>query len=169
MAERPEAQVVIVGGDEVSYGRPAPEGQSWKNIYLDQVKDRLDMSRVHFMGKVPYPTFVSMMQVSRVHAYLTYPFVLSWSMLEAMGAGCMVVGSRTAPVAELIEDGVNGRLVDFFDVEGWSKMITRALARPERFMDLRRAARETIVKGYDLRTVCLPQMVEWVESFGPSA
>lgn len=169
MAERPEAEVVIVGGDDVSYGRPAPEGKRWKDIYLDEVKDRLDLSRVHFMGKVPYPVFVSMMQVSRVHAYLTYPFVLSWSMLEAMSAGCLVIGSRTAPVQELVEDGVNGRLVDFFDPEGWAKLVSRALAKPERFADLRRAARETILKGYDLHSVCLPQMVDWVESFGPEA
>ncbi|MDR0810098.1 MAG: glycosyltransferase, partial [Gemmobacter sp.] len=143
--------------------------KTWKNIYLDEVKDRLDLNRVHFMGKVPYPDFVSAMQVSRVHAYLTYPFVLSWSMLEAMSAGCLVIGSRTAPVQELIDDGVNGRLVDFFNVEGWSRLIGRALARPERFRDLRRAARETILKSYDLRTICLPQMVDWVESFGPRA
>ncbi len=133
------------------------------------MQGRIDLSRVHFMGKVPYPTFVSLMQVSRVHAYLTYPFVLSWSMLEAMSAGCLVIGSRTPPVQELIEDGVNGRLVDFFDVEGWAKLVTKALARPERFTDLRRAARETIVRNYDLNTVCLPRMVDWVESFGPRA
>ena len=105
LAERPEAQVVIVGGDDVSYGRKPADGQSWKELFLSQVRDRLDLGRVHFLGKVPYPTFVSLMQVSRVHAYLTYPFVLSWSMLEAMAAGCYVIGSRTAPVQELIEDG----------------------------------------------------------------
>lgn len=164
---RPEAQVVIVGGDDVSYGRAAPQGKTWKEIFLSEVQGRLDLNRVHFMGKVPYPTFVSMMQVSRVHAYLTYPFVLSWSMLEAMSAGCLVIGSRTAPVQELIEDGVNGRLVDFFDVAGWSHLISRALARPDRFDDLRRAARETIRMRYDLKTVCLPRMIDWVEGFGP--
>jgi len=164
---RPEAQVVIVGGDDVSYGRAAPQGKTWKEIFLSEVQGRLDLNRVHFMGKVPYPTFVSMMQVSRVHAYLTYPFVLSWSMLEAMSAGCLVIGSRTAPVQELIEDGVNGRLVDFFDVAGWSHLIGRALARPDRFDDLRRAARETIRTRYDLKTVCLPRMIDWVEGFGP--
>ncbi|THD83485.1 glycosyltransferase [Aliigemmobacter aestuarii] len=169
LADRPEAQVVIVGGDDVSYGRPAPEGRTWKDIFLSEVEGRLDLSRVHFMGKVPYPTFVSMMQVSRVHAYLTYPFVLSWSMLEAMSAGCCVIGSDTAPVRELIQDGVNGRLVDFFDVEGWSKMLIKGLARPDRFDDLRQAARRTIVENYDLRGVCLPRMVEFVESFAPKA
>ena len=121
------------------------------------------------MGKVPYSTFVGLMQVSRVHAYLTYPFVLSWSMLEAMAAGCLVIGSRTAPVQELISDGVNGRLVDFFDVEGWSKLVSRALANPGRFADLRVKARETIVDNYDLRRICLPRMVDFVESFGPKA
>ena len=169
LAERPEAQVVIVGGDEVSYGRPPPEGQSWKEIFLSEVRDRLDLSRVHFMGKVPYPTFVSMMQVSRVHAYLTYPFVLSWSMLEAMSAGCFVVGSDTAPVRELIRDGENGRLVNFFDVQGWADMLVKGLSRPQRYDDLRAAARATIVQNYDLRGVCLPQMVDFVEGFGPGA
>lgn len=169
MATRPEAQVVIIGGDEVSYGRPAPEGTTWKEVFLAEVASRIDPSRVHFMGRVPYATFVSLMQVSRVHAYLTYPFVLSWSMLEAMSAGCFVIGSRTAPVQELIQDGVNGRLVDFFDVEGWAKLITRGLASPGRYVDLRAKARETIVQGYDLQRICLPQMVDWVESFGPQA
>lgn len=169
LAERPEAQVVIVGGNDVSYGRPAPDGKTWKDIYLAEVAGQIDLNRVHFIGKVPYPTFVALMQVSRVHAYLTYPFVLSWSMLEAMSAGCLVIGSRTAPVQELIEDGVNGRLVDFHDVQGWSRLISKALARPERFTALRQAARETIQRGYDLQTVCLPRMIAFVEGHGPKA
>ncbi len=167
MKQRPDAQVVIVGGDEVSYGAAPKGGKGWKDTFLNEVKDQLDLSRVHFMGKVPYPTFVSLMQVSRAHAYLTYPFVLSWSMLESMAAGAHVVGSDTAPVRELIRDGENGTLVDFFDVKGWSKALVKALARPEKFLDLRRAARQTILEGYDLRSVCLPAMVEYVEGFGP--
>ncbi|EKD60805.1 MAG: hypothetical protein ACD_54C00543G0001, partial [uncultured bacterium] len=87
MAARPHVQVVIVGGDEVSYGA-APKGEKgWKDRFLSEMRDQLDLSRVHFMGKVPYPNFVALMQVSRAHAYLTYPFVLSWSMIEAMAAG----------------------------------------------------------------------------------
>lgn len=167
MKERPDAQVVIVGGDEVSYGAAPKGAKGWKDTFLNEVKDQLDLSRVHFMGKVPYPTFVSLMQVSRAHAYLTYPFVLSWSMLESMAAGAHVVGSDTAPVRELIRDGQNGTLVDFFDVKGWSKALTKALARPETFLDLRRAARQTILEGYDLRSVSLPAMVEYVEGFAP--
>lgn len=167
MAARPKAEVVIVGGDEVSYGDPAPNGQTWKDVYLNEVKDRLDMSRVHFVGKIAYPYFVELMQVSRAHVYMTYPFVLSWSMLEAMSAGALVIGSRTTPVEELITDGENGLLVDFCDIKGWSDTIIKALAKPEDYMHLRRAARETIVKNYDLQSVCLPKMLDFVERHGP--
>ena len=84
-------------------------------------------------------------------------------MLEAMSAGALVVGSRTPPVEEVIEDGVNGRLVDFFDVEGWSATLIEALAEPARFEAMRVAARQTILDRYDLRSVCLPRMIDFVE------
>ena len=167
MAARPGAQVVIVGGNDVSYGPPPKDGRRWKDIYLDEVKDRLDLNRVHFIGKVPYPTFLNLLQISRAHAYLTYPFVLSWSMVEAMAAGALVIGSDTAPVREVIRHGENGLLVDFFDIAGWSRVLTEALAEPARFQGLRDAARRTAVERYDLRSVCLPRMVAHVESFAP--
>ena len=165
LAARPNARVVIVGGDEVSYGAAPKDAKGWKERFLSEVRDRMDMTRVHFMGKIPYPDFVSLMQVSRAHAYLTYPFVLSWSMIEAMAAGCHVVASNTPPVAEAITDSVNGTLVDFFDVAAWSAALTAALAEPERFAALRVAARDTALQRYDLRRVCLPRMVAFVEGF----
>lgn len=164
---RPEAQVVIVGGDEVSYG-VAPKGEKgWKEHILAEVRDQLDLSRVHFMGKVPYASFRALLHVSRVHAYLTYPFVLSWSMIEAMAAGCHIVASDTAPVTEAITDGQNGTLVNFFDVAAWSEKLTEALANPARFQPLRDAARQTALARYDLRRHCLPRMVDFVEGFAP--
>jgi glycosyltransferase involved in cell wall biosynthesis len=164
LAARPKARAVIVGGDDVSYGTRAPVGQSWKQIFLDEVKERLDPARVHFVGKLPYGTYLDLMRVTRAHAYLTYPFVLSWSMLEAMSAGALVVGSRTPPVEEVIQDGVNGRLVDFFDVDAWSSALIDVLAAPERFEPLRAAARRTVVETYDLKTRCLPQLIDFVEN-----
>jgi glycosyltransferase involved in cell wall biosynthesis len=167
LAARPQAQVVIVGGNEVSYGS-APKGKTgWKDHILSEVAGQIDPARVHFLGKVPYPDFVSLLQVSRAHAYLTYPFVLSWSMLEAMAAGCHVVGSATAPVQEVIRDGVNGTLIDFFDVPRWSARLTEALAHPDRFAPIRTAARQTAVERHDLTTVCLPRMVAFVEGHAP--
>ncbi|MEI2807494.1 glycosyltransferase [Albidovulum sp.] len=163
---RPEAQVVIVGGDGVSYG-PAPGGgRTWKQVFLDEVREGLDLSRVHFLGQVPYAQFLSLLQVARVHAYLTYPFVLSWSLMEAMSAGGLVVASRTRPVEEMIRDGANGRLVDFFDVAGWSAALIEALADPAAGAVLREAARATIVDGYDLRRHSLPRLVAFVEGQG---
>ena len=166
LAARPAAQVVIVGGDGVAYGAAAPDGKSWKQMFLDEVADQIDPARVHFTGRVPYPTFVSLMQVARVHAYLTYPFVLSWSLLEAMAAGVHVIASDTPPVAEVIRHGENGQLVDFFDIAGWSRALIDGLATPERFDPLRRAARKTVLQGYDLSGQCLPRLIDLVERVG---
>jgi glycosyltransferase involved in cell wall biosynthesis len=160
LAARSGVQVVIVGGDEVSYGHAPKGGGTWKELILDEVRDRLDLSRVHFVGRLPYDRLVDLIHVSRVHAYLTYPFVLSWSMVETLAAGTLVVGSNTPPVAEVIKDGVNGRLVDFFDVPAWSAALTDALARPEAHLEMREKARVMAREKYDLRSVCLPRQVD---------
>ena len=163
LRERQNAHVVLVGGDGLSYGTPAPGGKSWKETILDEVRDQIDPNRVHFVGFIEHARFLSLLQISRAHAYLSYPFVLSWSMIEAMSAGALVIGSNTPPVAEVIKHGENGLLVDFFDVEGWSNAIIEALARPEQYAGLRAAARETAVKSYDLNSVCLPAMISFLE------
>lgn len=167
MRARPNAQVVLVGGDEVSYGQPAPTGKKWKEMFLDEVKDQLDLTRLHFVGKIPYPDYINLLHVSRAHAYLTYPFVLSWSSIEAMAAGCHMIASDTAPVREAMTHGKNATLVDFFDIKGWSAALTDALANPDKYTHLRIAAREHAIKTYDLQTNCLPRMIDFVESFAP--
>ena len=167
LAARPNAQVVIMGGDGVSYGRPAPDGRSWKDTFLIEVADRIDPARVHFTGRVPYATFAALIQVTRVHAYLTYPFVLSWSVLEAMAAGAHVVASDTGPVREVITQGDTGDLVGFFDVPGWAARLTGALAHPKRHDPQRRAARALVQARYDLHSVCLPRQIAFIEGFSP--
>ena len=156
LAARPNARAVIVGGDGVSYGPSPADGRSWKDIFLAEVADKLPMSRVHFVSRIPFADFLALMQISSAHVYLTYPFVLSWSMLQAMSAGAPVIASRTAPVEEVIEDGVNGRLVEFFDVAGLAHRVIETLANPDDTAALRAAARRTVVEGYDLKRLCLP-------------
>lgn len=160
---RPKAHVIIVGADGVSYGRAAPEGKKWKDIFLDEVKEDIDLSRVHFVGRVPYATHLSILKISAAHVYLTYPFVLSWSMLEAMAAGCLIIGSRTPPVEEVIEDGKNGVLVDFFNPDELADAVINALRKPGRYNPMRRKARDTVVRQYDLKSVCLPKMCNLFE------
>jgi glycosyltransferase involved in cell wall biosynthesis len=158
LRRRPDAQIVIIGRDGLSYGLPPPADSTWKSIFLEEVRDQLDMSRVHFMGGVPYDTFVSTLQVSSAHVYLTYPFVLSWSVLEAMSAGCLVIGSDTPPVREVISSGENGLLVPFFAADELAERVIEALQEPERFNAIRGAARSFVVDHYDAEHVCVPRM-----------
>ncbi|MFV0385762.1 glycosyltransferase [Paracoccus sp. (in: a-proteobacteria)] len=167
LAARPDAQVVLVGGDGVSYGGAPKDGRNWRQVMLGELGDRLDLSRVHFLGRVPYDAYLSLIRLARVHCYLTYPFVLSWSLTEAMGAGAYVVASDTAPVRELIRDGQNGRLVPFFDISALSAALIRGLKGDPDAPHLRAAARQTILDGYDLHRHSLPRQIEWVESFAP--
>ena len=161
---RKNAQVLIVGDDETGYGASAKGAKNHREKYMQEVGDKLDLSRVHFLGRIPYDSFVKMLQLSAVHVYLTYPFVLSWSMLEAMSAGCLVVGSRTPPVEELITHGHNGLLVDFFKPREIADMVDRVLNHPNRMQEMRDEARKTIVDSYDLKTICLPKHLQLIET-----
>jgi glycosyltransferase involved in cell wall biosynthesis len=168
LKSRPGAHVIVVGGDGVSYGQAAPPGATWKQIYLNEVKNDLDISRVHFVGNLSYRNFVSLLQVSSVHVYLTYPFVLSWSLLEAMSAGCAIVASDTPPVKEVITSELNGVLVNFFDHEALAVRVVELLSNPERRRVLGANARELAVKNYDLQSVCLPKQLHWVRQLATS-
>jgi glycosyltransferase involved in cell wall biosynthesis len=146
---RPNCHVLIVGGDDVSYGRRLPPPETWRSYMLKQVK--IDPARTHFLGVVPYQTYLSVLHVSMAHVYLTYPFVLSWSMLESMAAGCLVIGSKTAPVEEVITDRSNGLLVDFFSPKEIADRVDEIAQSPNRMADIRKAARDHVAHRYHLR------------------
>ncbi len=152
----PEAHVVIVGGDGVSYGRLPPDGTDWRQYMLAEVGERLDLNRVHFVGWLPYEQYLAVLQISTAHVYLTYPFVLSWGLLEAMAAECLVIGSRTPPVEEVIDGTKNGYLVDFFDTDAMARQIVSVLQNPKATAAMRRQARRSVVERFDLNTICLP-------------
>ncbi|MBB3998895.1 glycosyltransferase family 4 protein [Aureimonas pseudogalii] len=162
LADNPAAHIVIVGGDGVSYGARLPEGDSYKARALKE-NPIDDESRVHFVGKLEYDVFKKLLQTSDAHVYLTYPFVLSWSMLEAMASGCLLIGSRTPPVEEVVRHGENGLLVNFFDPAEIAATVTDALKRPDDFRDIRRAARQTVIDRYDLTRVCLPRQLALIQ------
>ncbi|OLT62939.1 glycosyltransferase [Moorena bouillonii] len=156
---RPRCHVVVVGENRVVYSKPLPDGKTYKELMLDKVP--LDLDRVHFTGFLPYSEYLKVLQASSVHIYLTYPFVLSWSMLESMATGCLVVGSNTAPVIEVIENRVNGLLVDFFSPEDIADRVEEALDNRDKMARIRENARETILQRYDLAKL-LPQHIQWI-------
>ncbi|CAO3405314.1 glycosyltransferase family 4 protein [Azospirillum palustre] len=169
LRRRPKLHILMVGGDEVSYGAP-PEGGGtwretmWRETMLDAAGNpRPESSRLHVLGKLPYDSYLSVLRISRAHIYLTFPFVLSWSMLEAMACGAVIVGSDTPPVAEVIEDGVNGLLTGFHDPMALADRVETALDDPDLRAALSAAARRTAVERFDLATVCLPAQVRLLE------
>ena len=163
LARHPAAQVLVIGGSGTSYGAPPPTGKTWQGVYFAEVSARIDRSRVHFLGQLPQAQFRAALQLSMVHVYLTYPFVLSWSLLEAMAAGCAVVASDTAPVREVISDGETGRLFPFFDGTALVGQIGALLASAGERQRLGAAARQHVVDTYDLESICLPQQLAWVD------
>ena len=151
----PRAQFVIVGADGVSYGAPPPRPhRSYREMLLTEVGAALDAARTHFVGRLPYADFVRLLQLSRLHVYLSYPFVLSWSMLEAMACGALVLGSATPPVREMIEDGATGLLFDFFDREQLVAKAVQAFATDT--SALRDAARARIENAFSFERNSLP-------------
>ncbi|MBK4723434.1 glycosyltransferase family 4 protein [Azospirillum sp. YIM DDC1] len=145
---RPDATILIIGGDETSYGARPRDGGNWRESMLKEVP--VDLTRVIFLGHLPYDRFLAAIGVSQVHVYLTYPFVLSWSMLEVMALGRVVVGSDTAPVREIIRHGENGLLADFFAPEAIANRVLDVLTDPAAFAPLGHAARQTVLDRYAL-------------------
>jgi glycosyltransferase involved in cell wall biosynthesis len=155
----PNAHVLIVGGDDVSYSRKLADGWTYRTLMLNELSHRIDLSRVHFLGRISYGQYLNVLRLSTAHVYLTYPFVLSWSMLEAMATGAVVVGSRTAPVEEVIKHGANGVLVDFFSPSEIAEAVSDICHRREDFTEMRFAARKTIEVAFDLRRNCLQEQL----------
>lgn len=158
---RPNAHVVIVGGSGTSYGAHPPKGSTWKSLFLNEVRGDLDLGRVHFLGRLRREEYLKVLQISSAHVYLTYPFVLSWSLLEAMSAGCLVVASDTAPLRDVVSPET-GVLVPFFDLEALSEQVITALSRPKSYQKMRGKARRLVEKRFDARRVCLPELMKLV-------
>lgn len=166
LKKHPDAYILIVGGSGVSYGATPKNDQSFKDYYFNQIKDDLPKNhRVKFLGFVDYTILLSILDIASVHVYLTYPFVLSWSMLESMSLGGLIIGSKTPPVEEVIINNKNGLLVDFFDYKSISKKIIDILDNPDGYNRIRREARKTIISKYDLYSKCLPAQLKLIDIF----
>ena len=162
----PQAQVLVIGKDDTAgYGSKAPDGLTWKASMLREVGARLDPSRVHFTGPLDRARYLDALAVSAAHVYLTCPFTLSWSLIEAMASGCLVVGSRTPPVMDALDEGT-GVLVDFFDATALARAVAAACHEPARFAPLRLAARSVAIARFDRATVCLPAWLRLLRELG---
>ena len=146
---RPDTRVILVGGDGVSYGAKPTKG-TWREHMQDELRGKLDMSRVHFAGRVQYETYVKLLQRSDAHVYLTYPFVASWSLREAMSAGCALVVSDTAPVREFVTDGVSGRLTPFLQPDAIADNVLEMLEDTAMAARLRAGARAWAEANLDM-------------------
>ena len=159
--EHATVRVVIVGDNDGGYGGMHPSGVPLRELMLQELQGKLDLERIHFLGRIPHPYLISMLQASWVHVYLSYPFILGWSLLEAMGCGCCIVGSRGMPVEEVIHDGVEGVLVPIDDHHRLAKRVLALLANPYLRDQFGKAARQTSLQ-WDQK-VTLPKLASLIE------
>jgi len=167
LKERPNARVLVLGGNDTSYGGKSKHPGGLRAEMEAEVGKDLDWSRVHFLGRLPYDDYQKVVQISRCHLYLTMPFVLSWSLLEAMSMEATIVGSDVAPVRETITHGETGLLFDFFDPEALADQVIDVLADPAKYAHLGPAARKHVVATYDFLTKCLPEHVAQMNELVP--
>lgn len=163
MAELTNLTVLIIGDSQRGYGAPPQDG-TWKDYFLKEVCEQIDPNRIFFLGRVPYQDYIKVLQLSMVHIYFTYPFVLGWSLLEAMSVGACIVGSKIAPVEELIKNHHNGILVNFFDHDELAKTVISLIKNPTMRTELGSNARQTICNSYDLNSICLPKQISLINS-----
>jgi len=157
---RQNLQVIIAGEDRVCYGKRLNK-DTFKQKMLRELD--LDLDRIHFVGNLPYLEYIKLLQISSAHIYLTYPFVLSWSLLESMAIGCNIIASDTEPVKEVITDNFNGLLVEFFNVEELAEKISYVLENKEALEHLRENARKIVLDKYDVKKL-LPKHIEFISS-----
>ena len=163
LKDNPNSYVFIVGDQKNhGYGAPSPDGRSFKDMFFSDISDEIDTDRVIFFGRVPYEEFIKVIQISSVHIYLTFPFILSWSILEAMSCESIIIGSNTDPVTEVIKDNENGFLIDFFDVKALSDNVNKVLKNKDKYKRIGVNARKTIVDNFDLHKKCLPAQLDLV-------
>ena len=164
---RPNARVIAIGGNEASYGAKSGHPGGLRGEMEQEVGHLIDWSRVHFLGRVPYAEFQKIIQIGRCHIYLTMPFVLSWSTLEAMSMQATIVSSDVDPVREVISHGKTGYLVDFFDVDALARQVASVLETPATHAHIGPAARANVVQNYDFETVCLPRLIDQINALVP--
>ncbi len=163
LAHNRHVQVVIVGQEHGrGYGPPPPTGRTWKEEAMAQWPSDTPQDRIHFTGFLAYNDILHLFQLSSAHVYLTAPYVLSWSLLEAMGCGCLVVASATTPIEEVIDSGVHGLLVPFGDAAALASQLLEALAEPRKFNPLRLEARRRIYTHFELER-CLEKRIKWMQ------
>ncbi|NDW44257.1 glycosyltransferase [Ruegeria sp. PrR005] len=168
LAARPQARVLVVGGDDVSYGRRSKHPKGLRAELTEKLGDRVDWNRVHFLGRVPYSAYCQVVQISRCHLHLTMPFVLSWSLLESMAMQATIVASDVPSVREALSHGETGMLVDFFDPDALADQVVDVLADPGAYAHLGPAARAHVVGKYDFLTRCLPEHIRQMNSLVPA-
>ena len=169
MAERPNVRVLVIGGNEASYGKQIDHPNGLRGQMQAELGDTVDYSRIHFLGRVPVLDYQRIIQVSRCHVYLSMPFVLSWSTLESMSMGATIIASDVAPVREAMTHGETAILVDYFDHEAIARQIVDVLSRPEDYAHLGPAARQHVIDTYDFESKCLSVHLREINALVPKS